>query len=126
MREPEERARRVLAAAGVDPGRPAAVRPLGGGTCNTVEEPRLTDGTRCVLKTAPAAAGPRHQTRLLHSDAVFSAGRLRLGLYRAYLYLIMLVETVPRAADEGHSRWAQDTAAPGLVAALGGSKAAYT
>lgn len=80
MREPEERARRVLTAAGVDPGRPAAVRPLGGGTCSTVEEPRLTDGTRCVLKTAPTAPGPRHETRLPHSEAVFGRAAEEAGV----------------------------------------------
>jgi aminoglycoside phosphotransferase (APT) family kinase protein len=44
--------------------------------------------------------------------------RLRLALYRAYLYLIMLTETVPRAADADHRRWVQEAVAPELVAAL--------
>lgn len=44
--------------------------------------------------------------------------RLRLALYRAYLYLIMLTETVPREMDEGQLRWRQDTVVPELVAAL--------
>lgn len=44
--------------------------------------------------------------------------RLRLALYRAYLYLIMLTETVPREMDEGQQRWRQETVAPELVAAL--------
>ncbi|WP_261720214.1 aminoglycoside phosphotransferase family protein [Streptomyces sp. FZ201] len=44
--------------------------------------------------------------------------RLRLACYRAYLYLIMLTETVPRAADEGRSRWIRETVGPELVAAL--------
>ncbi|MEY9996601.1 aminoglycoside phosphotransferase (APT) family kinase protein [Streptomyces sp. V4I8] len=44
--------------------------------------------------------------------------RLRLALYRSYLYLIMLTETVPRAADAAQNRWVQDTVAPELVAAL--------
>lgn len=44
--------------------------------------------------------------------------RLRLALYRSYLYLIMLTETVPRAADAAQHRWVQDTVAPELVAAL--------
>jgi aminoglycoside phosphotransferase (APT) family kinase protein len=44
--------------------------------------------------------------------------RVRLALYRAYLYLIMLAETVPRAVDAGQDRWVQDTVAPELVAAL--------
>ncbi|MDH6622302.1 aminoglycoside phosphotransferase (APT) family kinase protein [Streptomyces sp. LBL] len=44
--------------------------------------------------------------------------RLRLALYRAYLYLIMLTETVPRALGVDHDRWLQQTVAPELVAAL--------
>ena len=44
--------------------------------------------------------------------------RLRYALYRSYLYLIMLTETVPRAVDEGQDRWVQETVAPELVAAL--------
>lgn len=44
--------------------------------------------------------------------------RLRLALYRGYLYLIMLTETVPRAADAAQNRWVQETVAPELVAAL--------
>ena len=43
---------------------------------------------------------------------------LRLALYRAYLYLIMLVETVPRAMGEGDVRWREEAVAPELVAAL--------
>nr|WP_221357033.1 aminoglycoside phosphotransferase family protein [Streptomyces sp. REN17] len=44
--------------------------------------------------------------------------RLRLALYRSYLYLIMLVETVPRAMGEEHDAWLRDVVAPELVAAL--------
>jgi aminoglycoside phosphotransferase (APT) family kinase protein len=44
--------------------------------------------------------------------------RLRLALYRAYLYLIMLAETVPRASGAEHDRWLQEAVAPELVAAL--------
>ncbi|KMS77251.1 phosphotransferase [Streptomyces viridochromogenes] len=47
-----------------------------------------------------------------------AAARLRLALYRSYLYLIMLTETVPRAVDAAQHRWVQDTVAPELVAAL--------
>lgn len=68
-----ERARRVLAGAGLDPGLLAGVRPLSGGTYNTVEELRLTDGTRYVLKTPPAATVPglRYERELLLSEAEF-------------------------------------------------------
>ncbi|NUP16017.1 MAG: aminoglycoside phosphotransferase family protein [Streptomyces sp.] len=44
--------------------------------------------------------------------------RLRLALYRCYLYLIMLTETVPRAADADQTRWVQERVAPELLAAL--------
>lgn len=42
----------------------------------------------------------------------------RLALYRAYLYLIMLAETVPRAVGEEHREWARDVVGPALMAAL--------
>ncbi|MFS8197785.1 phosphotransferase family protein [Streptomyces sp. CWNU-52B] len=44
--------------------------------------------------------------------------RLRLALYRSYLYLIMLVETVPRGTAEDDLAWRRDTVVPELVAAL--------
>lgn len=44
--------------------------------------------------------------------------RLRLALYRSYLYLIMLTESVPRAFDAAQDRRVQETVAPELVAAL--------
>jgi aminoglycoside phosphotransferase (APT) family kinase protein len=44
--------------------------------------------------------------------------RLRLALYRAYLYLIMLTETVPREAGEEQQRWVRERVDPELVAAL--------
>ncbi|KAA0921294.1 phosphotransferase family protein [Streptomyces apricus] len=44
--------------------------------------------------------------------------RLRLALYRSYLYLIMLVETVPRDMGAEHDAWLRDRVAPELVAAL--------
>ncbi|EFL36682.1 conserved hypothetical protein [Streptomyces viridochromogenes DSM 40736] len=44
--------------------------------------------------------------------------RLRYALYRAYLYLIMLTETVPRETGEEHQRWVQERVAPELVGAL--------
>ncbi|MBV1935875.1 aminoglycoside phosphotransferase family protein [Streptomyces sp. BV286] len=46
------------------------------------------------------------------------SARRRLALYRSYLYLIMLVETVPRAMGEQHDAWLRDAVAPELVAAL--------
>lgn len=47
-----------------------------------------------------------------------SAARQRLALYRSYLYLIMLTETVPRAADDDHVSWVREVVAPQLTAAL--------
>ncbi|MFF2060617.1 phosphotransferase family protein [Streptomyces sp. NPDC058200] len=57
-----------------------------------------------------AAAGGR---------AEFDApARLRLALYRCYLYLIMLVEVVPRGYPDGRREWAWRHVAPQLEAAL--------
>jgi aminoglycoside phosphotransferase (APT) family kinase protein len=52
--------------------------------------------------------------------AEFTPGALRrLALYRSYLYLIMLVEVVPRAAGDGHVGWVRKAVTPQLEAALG-------
>jgi aminoglycoside phosphotransferase (APT) family kinase protein len=77
-----ERARHILEAAGLDPGRLAHLAPLTGGTYNTVEELRLTDGSRYVLKIPPAAAVPglRHEKRLLVSEAEFYRSAARVGV----------------------------------------------
>ncbi len=45
--------------------------------------------------------------------------RLRLALYRSYLYLIMLVETVPRDTSGEDLEWTWNEVAPRLEAALG-------
>ncbi|WP_327699346.1 phosphotransferase family protein [Streptomyces sp. NBC_00459] len=42
----------------------------------------------------------------------------RLALYRAYLYLIMLIETVPRAVGEERVRWTREVVGPALMDAL--------
>ncbi|GHH76886.1 phosphotransferase [Streptomyces sulfonofaciens] len=44
--------------------------------------------------------------------------RLRLAMYRSYLYLIMLVEAEPRQHDADQRDWARKTVAPELAAAL--------
>lgn len=75
-----ERARRVLEAAGIPPGRLARVAPLGGGTYNTVEELRLTDGGHYVLKVAPTAPGLSHERRLLVAEAEFCRGAAGTGV----------------------------------------------
>lgn len=74
------RARDVLEAAGIGPGRLARLRPLGGGTYNTVEELVLTDGIRYVLKVEPTAAGLRHESRLLVGEAEFCRGAAEAGV----------------------------------------------
>lgn len=68
-----EWARRVLEGADLDPGRLAGLRPLSGGTYNSVEELLLTDGTRYVLKVPPAPTVPglRYERELLVSEAEF-------------------------------------------------------
>ncbi|MFH0172567.1 phosphotransferase family protein [Streptomyces cacaoi] len=74
MTDSWERARSVLEAAGIPPDRLAHVGPLGGGTYNTVEELRLTDGGHYVLKVAPTAPGLSHEIRLLSAEAEFCRG----------------------------------------------------
>ncbi|MGA5313198.1 phosphotransferase family protein [Streptomyces pseudogriseolus] len=87
MGDSRERARRVLAAAGLRPDALSEVRPLAGGTYNTVEEILLSDGTRYVLKVPPPPTVPglRHERRLLVAEAGFCAGaeRVRVPAPRA-------------------------------------------
>ncbi|MGW7402611.1 phosphotransferase family protein [Streptomyces sp. NPDC054833] len=71
MADSWERAGRILDEARIPPERLAGVRPLGGGTYNSVTELRLTDGSRYVLKIAPTAPGLRYESRLLVSEAEF-------------------------------------------------------
>ncbi|MDN0197689.1 aminoglycoside phosphotransferase family protein [Streptomyces sp. S.PNR 29] len=77
-----ERARRILEAAGLPPGRLARIRPLTGGTYNAVEELVLTDGSRYVLKIPPAPATPglRYESRLLVSEAEFYRAAAEAGV----------------------------------------------
>ncbi|MFF4861205.1 phosphotransferase family protein [Streptomyces sp. NPDC001231] len=76
------RARRVLRAAGVPPGRLARLCALGGGTYHTVEELCLADGTRYVLKVPPAPITPglRYERDLLVGEAEFCRGAGRAGV----------------------------------------------
>ncbi|MFF5981855.1 phosphotransferase family protein [Streptomyces olindensis] len=82
MADSWERARRILGEAGLDPGGLAHLAPLTGGTYNTVEELRLTDGSRYVLKVPPPAAVPgmRHEKGLLVSEAQFYRSAARAGV----------------------------------------------
>ncbi|WP_405677662.1 hypothetical protein [Streptomyces sp. NBC_01511] len=45
--------------------------------------------------------------------------RLRMALYRCYLYLIMLVEGVPRGYPPAHTARTRRTVGPALVLVLG-------
>jgi aminoglycoside phosphotransferase (APT) family kinase protein len=47
-----------------------------------------------------------------------AAARVRLALYRCYLYLIMLAETVPRGSEGERLTWVRDFTVPRLTAAL--------
>ncbi|MFM9613162.1 phosphotransferase family protein [Streptomyces niveiscabiei] len=69
-----ERARHVLKDAA---DHLVAITPLSGGTYNAVEELRLDDGTRYVLKVAPPDQGLRHEKRLLVAEAQFYEGAAR-------------------------------------------------
>ncbi|WP_406119218.1 phosphotransferase family protein [Streptomyces sp. NBC_00989] len=80
MTDSSERARQVLGAAGIPPGDLAHLRPMGGGTYNTVEELTLTDGSRYVLKTAPTAPGLAHERQLLVSEADFYGAAAKAGV----------------------------------------------
>ncbi|MEV6505309.1 aminoglycoside phosphotransferase family protein [Streptomyces sp. NPDC051642] len=80
MTDSSERARQVLRAAGIPPGDLAHLRPLGGGTYNTVEELTLTDGSRYVLKTAPTDPGLAHERQLLISEADFYGAAAKAGV----------------------------------------------
>ncbi|WP_105969630.1 phosphotransferase family protein [Streptomyces geranii] len=73
MSDSWERARRVLASAGLPPDDLTDCRPLTGGTYNVVEELRLVDGSRYVLKIPPpeTVPGMRHEVRLLVAEAEF-------------------------------------------------------
>ncbi|MCD9874431.1 phosphotransferase family protein [Streptomyces guryensis] len=75
-----ERARSILEYAEIPPDRLAHLRPLTGGTYNTVEELRLTDGSRYVVKVAPDAPGLRYESRLLVAEAEFYRGAETAGV----------------------------------------------
>ncbi|MFD7708808.1 phosphotransferase family protein [Streptomyces sp. NPDC059785] len=77
-----ERARLVLAAAGLPPDALAVSRPLPGGTYNAVEELRLTDGSRYMLKIPPplAAPGLAHERNLLAAEAEFYRAAATVGV----------------------------------------------
>ncbi|WP_405825059.1 aminoglycoside phosphotransferase family protein [Streptomyces sp. NBC_01390] len=73
MTDSWERARQVLVSAGLPPDGLVDRSPLTGGTYNTVEDLRLVDGSRYVLKIPPPETVPglRHESRLLVSEAEF-------------------------------------------------------
>ncbi|WP_189781998.1 phosphotransferase family protein [Streptomyces capitiformicae] len=77
-----ERARLVLAAAGLPPESLTERRSLGGGTYNTVEELSLTDGTRLVLKIPPLPTTPglAYESELLGAEAEFCRAAETVGV----------------------------------------------
>lgn len=93
----EERARLVLAAAGLPPESLAERLPLGGGTYNTVEELRLTDGTRLILKIPPPPTNPgmTHEGELLGGEAEFCRGAETVGVPAPRVAGVALDETAP-------------------------------
>ncbi|MFE7760840.1 phosphotransferase family protein [Streptomyces sp. NPDC057438] len=92
-----ERARLVLAAAGLAPGRLTERRPLGGGTYNTVEELRLTDGTRLILKIPPPSTTPRlaYESELLGAEAEFCRAATAVGVPAPQVVAAALDESAP-------------------------------
>ncbi|KOG41818.1 phosphotransferase family protein [Streptomyces resistomycificus] len=95
-----ERARQVLEGARLPAGTLTRVRPLTGGTYNTVEELLLADGSRYVLKVAPEATAPalRYESRLLVAEAEFYRAAAEAGV------------TAPRVVAFG-----DDTAVPHVL-----------
>ncbi|MGW3651400.1 phosphotransferase family protein [Streptomyces sp. NPDC000878] len=73
MTDSWERAGQILTSAGLPPDSLADCRLLTGGTYNAVEELRLADGSRYVLKIPPPETVPglSHEVRLLVSEAEF-------------------------------------------------------
>ncbi|TQE32262.1 aminoglycoside phosphotransferase family protein [Streptomyces ipomoeae] len=93
----EERARLVLTAAGLAPERLVERRPLGGGTYNTVEGLRLTDGTRLVLKIPPPSTVPglAYERELLGAEAEFCRAAATVGVPAPRVVSAALDETAP-------------------------------
>ncbi|MGX1545965.1 phosphotransferase family protein [Streptomyces adustus] len=122
-----KRARGILDGAGIPPERLARVRPLSGGTYNTVEELVLTDGSRCVLKTAPDAPGLRYESRLLVSEAEFYRRAEEAGVPAPRLLALdddnttLLMTACPGTPWDGSLTEAEQT---GLRTELGGQVAA--
>lgn len=77
-----ERARRALDGAGLPSGSLVERRTLSGGTYNAVEELRLTDGTRYVLKVPPPDTAPAltYERQLLLSEAEFYRQAATVGV----------------------------------------------
>jgi aminoglycoside phosphotransferase (APT) family kinase protein len=72
-----------------------------------------------IEKDRDFLAGCRTVSQKSDGRAEFTdSARRRLALYRSYLHLIMLTETVPRDMGDEHDRRLRDTVAPELIAAL--------
>ncbi|MEV6105032.1 aminoglycoside phosphotransferase family protein [Streptomyces sp. NPDC051940] len=70
----------------------------------------IEDDTDFLAGYGEAAGSPLRFTRSV---------RTRLALYSAYLYLIMLVESIPRRHSQEQRDWARRVVAPLLVGAVG-------
>ncbi|MEV0222811.1 phosphotransferase [Streptomyces sp. NPDC050704] len=93
----EERARRVLEAAGLRSDRLAECRRLSGGTYNTVEELLLTDGSRYVLKIPPPSSVPgmAHERELLSAEAEFYRGAATVDVPAPRVVAVCLDASAP-------------------------------
>lgn len=123
-----ERARRILEGSKIPPGSLVHLRPLDGGTYNTVEELRLSDGGRYVLKLAPDTPGLSYEKRLLVSEAEFYRCAAGTGVPAPRLVSVggdadgrhLLMTACP---GEAWGPWLDDSQQAALRAELGGQVA---
>ncbi|MEU6372452.1 aminoglycoside phosphotransferase family protein [Streptomyces sp. NPDC046909] len=100
------RARRILEEAGLPAEHLAHLRPLTGGTYNTVEELVLTDGSRYVLKVPPdeSVPGLSHERQLLVAEAEFYRGAAEADVPAPRVVVLgrdLLMTAVPGDAWDG-------------------------
>ncbi|WP_338145680.1 aminoglycoside phosphotransferase family protein [Streptomyces scabichelini] len=100
MQVSEERARRILEAAGLPAERLARCRSLDGGTYNVVEELLLDDGSRYVLKIPPPPSDPgmSHERELLASEAEFYRAAATVDVPAPRVLAVCLDASAPTGA----------------------------